>query len=181
MQQGLYSRHFTRCLCATMSNLPEPAQLLALAENLFDELGFGDAGGEPHGAMYRRMLAEFGLDGTGPGVLPGTGRLIDTMFAHCREPNPACGLGAMCLGAESLVPAIYGDVLQGFASHAVDPALTRFFSIHVECDDAHAHTMRDLIAALIERDPAQAGVVAAAGQALVEARLAFFDDVQAAA
>jgi pyrroloquinoline-quinone synthase len=180
VQQGLYSRSFTRYLCAMMASLPDDAHVLALSENLFDELGFGDSGDTPHSVLYRNMLADFGLDAPVQ-PLPATERLIATMFEHCRDPNPARGLGALCLGAEALVPAMYADLLAGFASHGIEPARTRFFSLHVACDDGHTDTMRQLIAALVQADPGQADVVVGAGSALLRARLAFFDDVQAAA
>ena len=44
IQQGKYSAYFTRYLCALISGLSDAADVLALAENLSEELGMrGDA------------------------------------------------------------------------------------------------------------------------------------------
>src|SRR6266571_4447830 len=45
VQHGKYSRYFTRYLCALISQLDDSEDVLRLAENLAEELGFGvDAG-----------------------------------------------------------------------------------------------------------------------------------------
>ena len=54
-----------------------------------------------------------------------------------------------------------------------------FFRIHVECDDGHAETIRDIMAALARKDPEQLDIMIAAGQSLVDARWRFFDDCMA--
>jgi pyrroloquinoline-quinone synthase len=181
VQQGLYSRYFTRYLCAMMANLKSNEDVLALAENLFEELGLTPDSPTPHSTIYRQMLEHFGLDlADHPTPLPGTTLLIESMFGHCRNHNPACGLGALCLGAEALVPSIYSDILTAFVGEGIDPGYTEFFRIHVECDDGHADTMRDIMVAMAQRDPAQLDTMIQSGHTLVRARMAFFDSIQAA-
>ena len=60
VQQHHYSRHFTRYLCALLANLSNELDRLALTKNLFEEMGLGDMGDEPHVKIYRDML--FALD-----------------------------------------------------------------------------------------------------------------------
>src|SRR4051812_41215677 len=44
IQQNYYSRHFTRYLCALLSNMNNETDRLELTENLLEEIGFGDEG-----------------------------------------------------------------------------------------------------------------------------------------
>jgi pyrroloquinoline quinone (PQQ) biosynthesis protein C len=125
------------------------------------------------------MLNHFGLAMDGQRPLPGTRRLIDAMFDHCRDPRVARGLGALCLGAEALVPSIYTDLIKGFVAAGVPAPAIEFFQIHVECDDGHADTMRNIMIVLADADPDQLSLMLSAGHALVDARLAFFDSIEA--
>jgi pyrroloquinoline-quinone synthase len=179
VQQGHYSRHFTRYLCALMSNLRSNEHVLSLADNLFEELGLTEDSPTPHSEIYKAMLERFELDLGKSTVLASTQVLIQTMFDHCRDPNPARGLGALCLGAEALVPHVYADILAGFKAVGVDATDTAFFQIHVECDDGHAETMRDIMVLTAQDDPSQLDIMISSGRHLVEARSRFFSGLLA--
>lgn len=180
-QQGLYSRHFTRYLCALMANLPSNEDILHLSENLFEELGLQEGGETPHHVIYHDMLTSFGIDLAKEELTAGTHGLIDSMLQHCKDHNPASGLGAICLGAEALVPDVYSDIVAGFRARGVPDEQISFFLIHIECDDGHAETIRDIMVDVAVTDEQQINRMLAAGQTLVDARLRFFDDVQQAA
>lgn len=179
VQQGLYSAYFTRYLCALMSNLPSNHEVLELAENLFEELGL-EPGNQstPHHLIYRDMLQRFGLSLDGAEAMPGTIALIDAMMWHCKNANPAYGLGALCLGAEALVPPLYSDILRGFKGCGVPEKDVDFFRIHVECDDGHAETIRDIMVEVAKDDAEQMQIMLTAGRTLVDARLNFFSGVE---
>ncbi|HEV7372757.1 iron-containing redox enzyme family protein [Arenibaculum sp.] len=179
VQQGMYSSYFTRYLCAMMGNLPRNDYVLKVASNLVEELGLAEDSPTQHSTMYREMLAHFGLSREGAKPLLGTRRLIDTMFDHCRDPKPARGLGALCLGAEMLVPAVYTDVIAGFQGCGVSSGAVAFFQQHVECDDGHADIMWEIMMELVKDDPGQVALMVNAGEALVDARLAFFTSIEA--
>jgi len=175
VQHGKYGAYFTRYLCALMSNLPNAAHVARLAKNLAEEMGFGDDGRVPHAQLYADMLADFGLDPAGEDSYPETEALIQAMLTLCRQPGGAAGLGALCLGAEAVVAELYSDLLQGFIGCGIDSSRLGFFRLHIECDDEHAATMRDIIITMIEQDPSQRVIVLNAGQVALQARLRFFD------
>jgi pyrroloquinoline-quinone synthase len=178
-QQALYSRHFTRFLCALMSNLPDNAQVHALAANLFEELGLDDADAIPHSVLFQNMLEDFNIRTPhDDAALPGTRILIDYMYSECRNQDFARGLGALCLGAEALVPAVYSDILIALKALGYTDEQCAFFHIHVECDDGHAETMQAMLEGLVSSDHAKTAVIEAAGKRAVEARKAFFDSVE---
>ena len=180
VQQGLYSAYFTRYLCAMMANLPSNEEVLELAENLFEELGLAPNSPRPHHLIYREMLEHYSLSLDGAQPLEGTRRLIDSMFQHCRSLNPAAGLGALCLGAEGLVPAMYSEIIRGFEAQGAVRRDIEFFHIHVECDDGHAEAIREIMLDIASSAPEQVEVMLAAGMSLVEARLDFFSSIEAA-
>ncbi|MFM0069339.1 iron-containing redox enzyme family protein, partial [Paraburkholderia aspalathi] len=168
-----------RYLCALMASLPDNRGVLELAKNLFEELGLAPGSRTPHYVIYADMLKAFGLTTAGAHVAQETQQLIDTMFHYCRQTDPAYGMGALCLGAEALVPAMYSDILTAFEAHGVDRDRVEFFHIHIGCDDDHAETIAKLMLEQIDRDPMSLQRIIQAGNALVSARESFFNGVTA--
>lgn len=177
IQQGHYSGYFTRYLCALMANLSTNEQVLDIAANLFEELGFAPDAPTPHSIIYRSMLQKFGLHLSDQAPLPATRMLIDTMFSYCRSTDPALGLGAICLGAEGVVPTLYSAFISGFSAHGIDAETLHFFHLHVACDDEHAETLSKIMTDLVAQDPDSLSRITSAGEALVKARYEFLDQV----
>lgn len=180
VQQGIYSSYFVRYLCAMMANLPSNKEVLELAENLMEELGLEPDSPKPHAEIYRETLEHFGLSLESAEILPGTQYLIDSMFQHCRDLRASSGLGALCLGAEALVPDLYSDVVAGFRSCGIADEHLTFFLLHIECDDGHAETIRDIMVEIGTQDASQLDVMLDAGRRLVQARQQFFDSIETA-
>jgi pyrroloquinoline-quinone synthase len=176
-QQGKYGSYFTRYLCALIGNLDDAGDVMRLAKNLAEELGFGDQQ-EPHSQIYARMLSDFGIDLKRTATLPGTQGLINTMFEFCRQKNPAYGLAALCLGAEAIVPGLYRDLMHGFKARGVPDEQLEFFRIHIECDDGHGEIMRDIMARMLEQEPKHSDPIIEASTRLIEARLSFFTNIE---
>lgn len=174
VQQGIYSKHFTRYLCALMANLPNNSDVLILAENLFEELGFAPGHDQPHYVMYGEMLGRYGLSVDDGQANASTTELISTMFQLCREKNPSAGLGALYLGAEALVPVMYRAIADGFLQCGVTEDDIEFFLVHIECDDGHSESMRKVMLDIAQRDDAQLDRMIEAGKLAVDARWQFF-------
>jgi pyrroloquinoline-quinone synthase len=177
-QQQLYSGCFTRFLAALLANIEDDDHRLALTQNLFDEMGLGDAGNLPHSKLYRNMMASMGLvPSTAP--LPSTQRQIDTMFECCKSPNYMLGLGALCLGAEGIVPYLYQCVVDGFLSVGESREKLQFFTLHIECDDGHAETMNAIIARELQKSPSALLDLNYGAEKMIRARIGFFDGLSA--
>lgn len=179
VQQGKYAAYFTRYLCALIAGLPDGDDVLALAENLSEELGMGSAADIPHARLYAQMLEGFDIDMSRERVALPTQNLIDTMFMLCRQPGAVAGLGALCLGAEAVVPCLYARIVQGFVGHGVPLERLKFFTLHIEEDDDHAATMYAILAREIAASPANEGVALHAGELAIHARLRFLDSLLA--
>lgn len=178
VQHGKYARYFTRFLCALISQLDDGDDVLRLAENLTEELGCDGANNAvrvPHSRIYADMLRDFEIDPEAFPTNPETQNLIDTMFMLCRQPRGTAGLGAMCLGAEALVPAVYDRIVKGFRHCGIDEQRLEFFTIHIECDDDHAATMHEMLARQIAHSRSSRVTALNAGEIAVSARLCFFD------
>ncbi|MET3134814.1 pyrroloquinoline-quinone synthase [Oxalobacteraceae bacterium GrIS 1.11] len=175
IQQGKYSQYFTRYLCALISNLEDGRDVQRLAENLSEELGYGDDSRTPHSHIYAAMIADLGLNGEHASTLLETQALIDSMFMLCRQPGGVPGLAAMCLGAEAIVPSLYSCILKGFVSQGIDVARLNFFTIHIECDDEHAQTMFDMLAERIAQSSSNYVSALQAGEIAINARLRMLD------
>lgn len=178
-QQGYYSRHFTRYLNALMANLVEERDRQALTQNLFEEMGLGDARAVPHSQIYREMMKAMGISFDEELPTRATTELVNTMLDCCRNENPMVGLGAICLGAEAIVPHLYSTILGGFEAVGEPRKHLEFFEIHVSCDDEHAITMRNIIARRLQSDPrSRLDLDYGAGKAIA-ARVAFFNAIDA--
>jgi pyrroloquinoline-quinone synthase len=99
------------------------------------------------------------------------------MFMLCRQPRGVAGLGAMCLGAEALVPAVYARIVDGFRHRGVDSQRLEFFLLHIECDDDHAATMQEILARKAATLPSDGVTAINSGEIAVLARLRFFDAI----
>jgi pyrroloquinoline quinone (PQQ) biosynthesis protein C len=168
-----YSRNFTRYLCALISNLSEERDRRALIDNLFEEMG--KSATESHVELYRRMMSVLLPPGEPPPPLPATQALIETMLECARSPRPMVGLGALCLGAEAIVPEVYAAIVNGFRAVGEPHEHLHFFTLHIECDDDHARTMRDIILRELEREPRARLDLEYGAACAIGARVAFFD------
>jgi pyrroloquinoline quinone (PQQ) biosynthesis protein C len=173
-QQFHYSRHFTRYLSALLANLIDERDRAELVHNLFEEMGLGAFGSVPHSQIYRNMMASMRVSLEDEAPFPGTLDLIDTMLECTNSKRPMIGLGALCLGAEAIVPHLYSTIVSGFESVGEPRANLSFFVIHIEGDDEHAITMRRIIQRELERDPTSRVDLEYGAARAIGARASFF-------
>jgi pyrroloquinoline quinone (PQQ) biosynthesis protein C len=175
VQHYHYARNFTRYLVALMANLEREEDRLELASNLFEEMGFGHGPGVPHAELYRDMMSALGVphEGAAPPASE-TGELIRTMFECCRARDPMIGLGALCLGAEAIVPYLYSAIVRGFEAIGEPRERLHFFLLHIEEDDAHADTMRRIIVEELRRKPVSRVELEYGARRAIMARGGFF-------
>ena len=177
-QHHYYSQHFTRYLCALISNLQNEQDRQLLTQNLFDEMGLFT--GVSHAEIYRRMLSTILPSGNDVGAFPATQALIETMLECCRNARPMVGLGALCLGAEAIVPEVYSTILNGFDSVREPRENLHFFTIHVSDDDEHAQTMRNIILRELSNNSRSRHDLEYGAARAFDARVEFFDAISEA-
>ncbi|MFP1734885.1 iron-containing redox enzyme family protein [Lonsdalea quercina] len=178
IQHSLYSRHFTRYLCALIGKLQDPEDVTALLENLEEEMGVDGSSRITHAELFQRTLRHIGAQPASQEPLPQTQTMIDAMMSHCQSADTLNGLAAMCLGAEAIVPLIYRPILHALRHHGFGEEATEFFSLHIEEDEDHALAML----AIMERTlRAQGGAcrnrAVAVGREMIANRVAMFDAI----
>lgn len=175
-QQYFYSRNFTRFLCALLSNLTHEEDRQDLTDNLIEESGLGQDRGTPHSVLYRQMLERMGVDVSEYSMHEDTARLVEVMLESCRSANYAVGLGALCLGAEAIVPHLYSQIVIGFQAHGFTEKDLDFFYLHISCDDAHAETMKKIIDREV-KDTEKKLYVECSAKRAIAARVRFFESL----
>ena len=177
-QHHHYSQQFTRYLCALISNLRNEDDRQQLTKNLFDEMGLST--GVSHSEIYRRMILTILPSGNDVGVFPATQALIETMLDCCRNTRPMVGLGALCLGAEAIVPEVYSTILSGFDAVREPRENLHFFTIHVSDDDEHARTMRNIILRELSNNSRSRHDLEYGAARAFDARVEFFEAISEA-
>ena len=177
IQHQYYSRNFTRYLCAMMASLPESADVRRLAHNLVEEMGLDAPGAVTHAELYQQSLEACGVRTGSEPMLAQTSELIETMFGYCRSRDPIDGLSALCLGAEAIVPTLYGALVNGLRQVGIPKAGLYFFELHVAEDEDHAITMRDIIQRLIAERPRRRDKVRAIADDMVALRMSLLDAI----
>jgi pyrroloquinoline-quinone synthase len=87
------------------------------------------------------------------------------------------GLGALCLGAEGIVPYLYSAVVEGFLAAGESVDKLKFFTLHIACDDDHAATMYRIIDKELAKDPDAISDLHDGAAKLIQARAAFLDSL----
>lgn len=176
VQHQFYAKHFTRYLAAILSNIEDHNDRFELCQNLFDEMGLGDAGNIPHSVLYTQMMKKLNTE-PGEIIFPETQNLIDTMMHCCRSTSVMTGLGAICLGAEGIVPSLYSAIVKGFQSKGVPASDLEFFTLHIACDDDHADTMFKIIDQMTNDPKNSIDDLNRGAEAMINARVAFLNSL----
>jgi quercetin dioxygenase-like cupin family protein/pyrroloquinoline quinone (PQQ) biosynthesis protein C len=146
-QYAAWSRAFTRCLAAYMARCEDDQARARLIENLWDEGGGADPS-RRHSLLFDQFL-EYGL-GLQPAALvfdAETRAFVDANIAGASAGDPVAAAAFLSLGVEGIVARLYGDFVVGLRAAGVDEAWLTFFHAHIECDDAHAATLEEILTA----------------------------------
>lgn len=137
-----------------------------------DEYGDG-VPGAMHAELFATTMRAFGLDpalGAYLDVVPGTTLATDnlvTMFGLHRGWRAAC-VGHLALFEMTSVGPM-GRYAKTLARMGADRATRRFYDVHVTADEEHRHVaLDDMVAGLVEQEPALAGQVWFGARALAE-------------
>lgn len=179
VQMYKFCKEFNRILAGILSCcLDEQAQLVIL-DNLFDEMGQGDAS-LAHPELFRQFTRALGIDDetlAGLPTEPETRYLIDTYLNLPHQYSYLAALGAVCFASEGLVGTLYTQIQNGIVGAAQLPSNALvFFDVHIDVDDGHAAKL----AALIEPRINSTEVAMDVNRAILDAmnaRVRFFDGI----
>jgi len=154
-----YSAHFRRYLTTVVNRLESEAHREALLENLSEESGrypeedleiLEGIGierswieGIPHPKLFERFCRAVGVE---PGRQKEAVKVVcwrDMLLAILRHGSPAEAIGAIGLGTENIVRAIYQPICVALARvPELGEEDTVFFPLHTAVDDHHQETLQ---------------------------------------
>jgi quercetin dioxygenase-like cupin family protein/pyrroloquinoline quinone (PQQ) biosynthesis protein C len=175
-QYYLYSGNFTRLVAAAMAGCPNDYFRARLAQNLWEE-GGQLRPEERHAQIFRDFLTE--ALGVSPETIEYqifTEHFVQQYLNHCYTGTPAFVSAFLSLGTEALVPRLYGFFREGLLKAALVEEQLRFFTLHMECDDAHAATLTEMMLSYAG-EPGWEAQVRAGMHAALELRRTFFDNL----
>ena len=150
-QYAVYSREFPRYLEGVIASLDCEGHRRLLLENLEEERGdpnSTDLDQVPHTELFERFSRAIGVDAeyaarSKPSTTVEVWR--DLALQKCRSEQPGVGVGAIGIGTEFVVPPIYTYILEGIRQYTdLDERDYYFFTLHAQCDQAHAADLRKI-------------------------------------
>jgi pyrroloquinoline-quinone synthase len=181
VQMYRFTQAFTGILASALVRCPDEEVRLVVAENLWEEMGEGDAE-RCHAALFRRFTRAIGISDAelhAAPILPGTQRLIDTYVGLADRYGYIGALGAVCYASEGIVSSLYRAILTGIEGAVPVPReALAFFDVHLVVDTGHADKLERVVNPRV-KTAEQAHRVRAAIREAMDARVAFFDDVDA--
>ncbi len=175
-QYYLYSKNFTRYLCALMANLEDDYHRSCLSENIWEE-GGGEDLEKRHSEIFRKFLVN-GLDVNINDIVfkDFSKQFMKGYLDFCMTQGQTEGVAFLSLGTEAIVSRLYTILLKGLKSAGIDDHHLLFFNLHVECDDEHAETLEEVLMSFSEVKDFEAKCLAGVNAAL-DMRNQFFDNI----
>jgi pyrroloquinoline-quinone synthase len=179
-QMYRFSREFNHLLARILVRCGDEGARVAIAENLYEELGEGDER-LTHPELFRRFTRAMGIPDD---VLervppePETARLVETYLGMADRRGYLAALSAVCFASEGIVSMLYTQIRDGIlGARALPPEALVFFDLHIACDHGHAARLAEVVEARI-RTPEQMRDATAAITEALDARWGFFTAVE---
>jgi hypothetical protein len=135
----------------------------------------------------RRFIAEVREHGVEaalrlPGVPAPAVGFVRTTFQFIREKKDHCTAAAFAFGREDLIPAMFGALLERMKiTEAMAPNFHYYLNRHTQLDgDTHGPLALQLVAELCGEDSRRKAEATVAAEQALEARIVFWDGVEAA-
>ena len=144
-QYFIYSKNFTRYLCAAMANMENDLHRSQLSENIWEE-GGGEELEKRHSEIFRQFL----IKGLNVEIDQIQFKDFSKYFMHqylnfCMAKPSLEGAAFLSMGTEAIVPRLYTIFLKGLNKVDIEKKHLYFFELHVECDDDHAETLENIL------------------------------------
>jgi pyrroloquinoline-quinone synthase len=179
-QMYKFSREFNHLLARILVRCADEGARVAIAENLYEELGEGDERAT-HPELFRRFTRAIGIPDE---ILervpaePETAHLVDTYLGMPERRGYLAALGAVCFASEGIVSMLYAQLRDGIlGARALPTEALVFFDLHISCDQGHAARLAEVVETRIRTPEHMRAATAAVTEAL-DARWGFFTAVE---
>ena len=139
-----YSKDFTKLISACMLNCDDDYHRSMLSANLWEE-GGGLEIDKRHSELYRRFLKDhlqININDINFEVY--SEYFFDKYLDLCLNHGPIVSTAALSFGTEGIVSRLYSIFYQGLKSIGLNDNELTFFTLHIECDDEHAETLKEM-------------------------------------
>jgi pyrroloquinoline-quinone synthase len=143
-QYLLYSQNFTRYVAGVMAVCENDYYRACLSENLWEESG-GCKLEERHSEIFRKFLKRLDINPLKIEYADFTRIFVQQYLHETRCSDALWSSALLSLGTEAIVPRMYNIFIQGMLKAGIPDEWLYFFHIHVECDDRHAATLKELL------------------------------------
>jgi pyrroloquinoline-quinone synthase len=178
-QMYRFTREFSPLLARILAACPDEDVRVVIGENLFEELGEGDAT-KTHVELFRKFTRGLGLDDATLEAIPAemeTRRLVEVYHSLTERYGYLPALAAVCFASEGIVSTLYARLQNGIENAVtLTPDDLIFFDLHIKTDTGHAAALFEVLEPRLENGAELVGAVAAVLEAM-DARRAFFDGV----
>lgn len=145
-QYCLYSKNFTRYLCALMANCDSDYFRARLTENIWEESGSSDVRVR-HSELYRRFVCDgLGVDVDAIAFSASARLFTNEYLSYCVHSPPSAASAFLAHGTEGIVARLYQVFLVGLRKAGIAEEHLEFFRVHIACDDEHAATLQEIVA-----------------------------------
>ena len=184
---SFYSDKFVEYLDAVIAGMKNENHKELIRENLLEEEGDPMAvelKDKPHVEIFADFKTRIGVNDQylASNEICDTVRFwSETFMSCCKNERNGCGLGAIGIATEFIVPEIYQHFIDAIEQHSTfDDDASLFFRLHVDCDDGHGedlvNVIKDVAVEPSEREAIRFGTLLA-----LNLRSAFWDAMLARA
>lgn len=173
-QYSHYTKNFTRYLAGVMFSCEDDLLRARLSENLWEEGGGVDPA-QRHAELYRIFMRDSLGIAEPLTVEPAeyTETFVACYLRGASSPDHTYSCAFLSLGTEGIVSRMYQVLVKGMLKAGFASESLGFFHLHIQCDDAHAETLEEMLLASRAR-PDWREVAVRAIDAALDARAAFF-------
>jgi len=184
---SFYSDKFVEYLDAVIAGMKNENHKELIRENLLEEEGDPMAvelKDKPHVEIFADFKTRIGVNDQylASNEICDTVRFwSETFMSCCKNEKNGCGLGAIGIATEFIVPEIYQHFIDAIEQHSTfDDDASLFFRLHVDCDDGHGEDLVNVIKD-VAVDPSEREAIRFGTLLALNLRSAFWDSMLARA
>lgn len=179
-QMYKFSSEFNHLLARILVRCADEGVRVVIAENLYEELGQGDAR-VTHPELFRRFTRAIGVRDdvlARVSAEPETAHLVETYLGMAERRGYLAALAAVCFASEGIVAMLYSQLRHGIVEAGpLPPEALVFFDLHISCDTGHAARLAEVVETRVVTPEQMQDAAAAIAEAL-DARWHFFSAVE---
>lgn len=144
-QYYFYTKNFTKLLAAVLLQCDSDYFRAEISRNLWEESGGIDVDMR-HAEIYRVFLTKtLNIDLEHIVFADHTRYFFEEYLRYCIQSTPLECAAILSIATEGIVSKLYAIFKEGLLKSGITEEALEFFNIHIEVDDQHAETLKELL------------------------------------